>query len=93
MQISNYEADTKLCHAKAEDVISLCNSNTGVCEGYYIVAFLGDSIQEKRQKQYGLYNVENPLILVNLATGQCRSLPHLSSKVKLETKAYLGFAQ
>lgn len=92
MKIFKAEANTKLCNCSPGDVISLWDKETGLCEGYFLVCMLGEELK-KQLKTYGLYAAENDLFLVNLQTGGTKKMPHLSSKIKREQRAYLAFSQ
>lgn len=92
MKIFKAEATTKLCNCSPGDVISLWDNNTGLCEGYFLICMLGEEFK-KKSNTFGLYAAENDLFLVNLQTGGTKKMPHLSSKIKIEHRAYLSFSQ
>lgn len=83
---------TKLCHARAGDVVQLLGEST---DGEVYLVTLPESTPQPRNDQpEGLYVAAQHVQLVNLRTGSRRAPPSLSTRVKLfrDAEVYVGEA-
>ena len=84
----------KACFMEAGQVVQLITSNTFIPEGpFYLVVRVPDGkkaqLVEAALKSNGLYSDPRTYLLVNLETGELRTLPHLSSRVDIIDHAEL----
>lgn len=75
----------KLCHARPGDAIRLLDEDGNPTEQVFIVCVVNQKGKRHMRTNvpHGLYDEERPLFIVDLATGQATSMPHLSSRVEI----------
>lgn len=74
---------TKLCHAKPGDAVRLIDKDGNRSTEVYLVAFMEKKgcLAARDCASNGLYSDDRPLFVVNIETGESKSMPHLSSRV------------
>ena len=83
----------KVCHAKPGDIIQLLEDDGEPGKGLYMVCIYWREGQKKSRKPLnglnGLYNIEQPLFLVNIETGEAKNMIHLSERASIINDAEL----
>lgn len=83
----------KLCHARPGDVVRIpSDEGIGADQSHYLIAVATTAKGKRAMREgmsHGLYDEQRPLFLVDLASGEARAMPHLSSRVEIVKSAVL----
>jgi hypothetical protein len=90
----------KLCFAKAGDAVQLPDESGTPSGPVFLVCTIPDQVAKTLkmkvpvgQMSNGLYSDDRPFWLVNLETGECRDMPHLSSRCAILRDATVNITE